>query len=156
RRAGGGPMSRKQDGAPSAGLVAELEALSREPAGKARARKAWPVVARAYGNSDAFVVVDFALEHGLAYEGGGGAPQRGEEARHASWVNPVDGSEMVWVPPGPFWVGPEKGRSAESKGFSLARHPVTNEQFRRFVEATGYEPPEDDELREHYLSHWED
>jgi len=55
--------------------------------------------------------------------------------------------EMVWVPPGRFtmgWDGPEgrfderPSHAVEMKGFWIDRTEVTNAQFRRFVEATGY------------------
>lgn len=47
---------------------------------------------------------------------------------------------MVWVPPGPFIYG--EGAEIQvfrlEQGFCIARTPVTNAQFARFVEATGH------------------
>src|SRR5262249_52705776 len=67
----------------------------------------------------------------------------------ASWINPIDESEMIWIPPGPFVVGKDR-RRAECKGFSLGRFPVTNAQFLRFIEETNY-VPHDPDL---FLTHW--
>jgi formylglycine-generating enzyme required for sulfatase activity len=54
---------------------------------------------------------------------------------------------MVWVPPGPFIYGEgERTRIVRlEEGFFIARTPVTNAEYARFVAATGHEPPE----------HWE-
>jgi formylglycine-generating enzyme required for sulfatase activity len=63
--------------------------------------------------------------------------------------------EPVWVevPAGEFSMGSEKGRGNESPlhraylgGFRIARVPITNAQYRIFVEATGHRAPR----------HWED
>jgi len=64
-------------------------------------------------------------------------------------VNERDGAEMVWVPPGEFPMGSKGGDSGESpvrtvritRGFWLYRTPVTNAQYRKFLEANP-EPPE--------------
>lgn len=63
-----------------------------------------------------------------------------------SWVHRKDGSRMVLVPNGSFLEGPppEAGPGASPTRSALAsfyidRFEVTNEQFRRFVEATGYQ-----------------
>ena len=49
---------------------------------------------------------------------------------------------MVWVPPGPFIMGGEYGYPVQvariEEGFFIARTPVTNAEFARFVEATGH------------------
>jgi formylglycine-generating enzyme required for sulfatase activity len=52
---------------------------------------------------------------------------------------------MVWVAGGEFWMGSDKFyreerpvRPARVDGFWIDPHPVTNAQFRAFVEATGY------------------
>jgi formylglycine-generating enzyme required for sulfatase activity len=80
------------------------------------------------------------------------------------WVNPKDGAEMVWIPGGEFLMGsdPEEideiwrkfswkeewksGAQRESprhqvgvEGFWMARYEVTNEQFARFAQETGYQ-----------------
>src|SRR5262249_28553856 len=48
----------------------------------------------------------------------------------------------------------ERKQKGESKGFSLARHPVTNSQFAKFLKETGYTPPSDHLDPETFLSHW--
>jgi sulfatase modifying factor 1 len=52
---------------------------------------------------------------------------------------------MVWIPPGTFWMGAADGRSDEQPvhqvtlaGFWMDKTPVSNEDFARFVKATGY------------------
>jgi len=70
----------------------------------------------------------------------------------AEWPPPsppgVDVPEgMVWVPPGPFIYGEgERTRVVRLEhGFCIARTPVTNAEYARFMAETGHEPPE----------HWE-
>jgi serine/threonine-protein kinase len=142
----------------SAELLAELSRLrSREP-GRERSARVWQAIGRAYGNPDWPVLLDFALEHGLVNhcEEASQRVQRGEEVCRLVWVNPVDGSEMVWIPAGPFFVGPkQKKRIAQSAGFSLARHPVTNAQFAEFLAESGYTPPPEHPDPERFLSHWQ-
>ncbi len=70
----------------------------------------------------------------------------------AAWPPPPpEGMEapagMVWAPPGPFIMG-EAGRGGEgmrvvrlAQGFFVARAPVTNAEYARFVEATGRQAP---------------
>src|SRR6202041_1213412 len=51
---------------------------------------------------------------------------------------------MVWIPGGRFWMGTDHMEDAqpvhqvEVKGFWIDRTDVTNEEFARFVKATGY------------------
>jgi serine/threonine-protein kinase len=152
-------MSTEADPYPSSALIAELSRLRHAKAGRERSAKVWQVVGRAYGNSDWSVLLDFALEHGLVRHCEEAPPRapRGEELRHLVWVNPVDGSEMVWIPAGPFFVGPKQDkRVAQSAGFSLARHPVTNGQFARFLTASGYSPPSRHPDPDLFMSHWGD
>ena len=54
-------------------------------------------------------------------------------------------SEMVLIPGGTFWMGSETGppdvrpvHKVTVDGFWMDQHEVTNEQFARFVDATGY------------------
>lgn len=66
---------------------------------------------------------------------------------------------MVWIPPGSFVMGnPDAGAEPQERppvevkveGLWMDRHEVTNAQFRRFVEATGYRTVAERPLR------WED
>ncbi len=53
---------------------------------------------------------------------------------------------MVWIPPGEFWMGSEDAmfenespaQRVRLDGFWMDAHEVTNAEFRKFVEATGY------------------
>jgi serine/threonine-protein kinase len=145
-------MSKKRDepavAEPGAGdLLLELEKVRRHKDGAERALLAWRIVTRAYGLRDWYAVVDYAVENGLV------EPLAAATAP-VTWTNPIDDSEMVFIPPGPFSVGP-KNQPAVSGGFSLARHPVTNAQFRRFLDETSYTPPPPnypDPVT--FLSHW--
>jgi len=64
-------------------------------------------------------------------------------------TNPTDQAAMVYVRPGSFEMGSTTGGVEEkpvhrvtlTRGFWMYRYEVTNAQFRRFVEATGAEPP---------------
>jgi serine/threonine-protein kinase len=134
---------------PSAELVSGLRGLLAEGDRKRRGLAAWRLVLQAAGNADFPVVLDFALENDLIVS----CEEAGRPARYTTWRNPIDGSEMVWIPPGPFFVG-EKKEPARSKGFSLARFPVTNAQFARFLQDSGYRPPPDHPGEEHFLARW--
>jgi serine/threonine-protein kinase len=145
----------------SAAILAELEQALREADPTRRAAGAWRLVNRAAPHADGGVVRDFAMDHGAiaALEA---TPARGEQGPrlNVSWHNPCDGSEMIWVPPGPFRIGrpPRRNRreapAATVPGFSLARHPVTNAQFRRFLVETGYYPPRWHPRSDLFLAHW--
>ncbi len=139
----------------SEALFAELEQVI-EAAGKEQSARAWQTLCRAESNEDFDVALDFALEHELLPMSLAN-PVRGQielAECNVSWVNPVEGSEMVWIPPGRFLVGPSK-KFAESEGFFLARHPVTNGQFHQFLKATQYEPPAAHPNAENFLRHWD-
>jgi formylglycine-generating enzyme len=63
----------------------------------------------------------------------------------AAAPGPAPGKGMVWIPGGAFTIGsnehyPEEAPAHEVTvdGFWIDRHEVTNAQFARFVEATGY------------------
>jgi formylglycine-generating enzyme required for sulfatase activity len=57
---------------------------------------------------------------------------------------------MVWIPPGACWQGGQEGRANEAprhrcefdEGFYVGVYPVTVGEFRRFVDATGYDAGE--------------
>jgi serine/threonine-protein kinase len=152
-------MARKQpDPSPVVGgVLAELQAAKAEPNARKRRERAWRALSRAYGDHDLFAALDFAQEAGLAAapDAGGGKGRARQTARPVPWKNPIDGSEMIWIPGGPFVVGRDN-RPAECAGFSLARHPVTNAQFRRFLKASDYKPPDTHPDAELFLRHWED
>jgi sulfatase modifying factor 1 len=150
-------MSTQKDPYPSSELFAELSRLRGAAPGSERSARVWQVLGRAYGNPDLPVLLDFVSEHGLVNhcEEARRRALRAGEVRHLVWTNPVDGSEMVWIPAGPFFVGPKQAkRIAQSAGFSLARHPVTNGQFARFLAETNYTPPPGHPDSELFLSHW--
>ncbi|MGZ5545349.1 MAG: formylglycine-generating enzyme family protein, partial [Limisphaerales bacterium] len=57
-----------------------------------------------------------------------------------SWTN-----DMVWVPPGKFMMGSTNGQTDEVPlheltidGFWMDKTEVSNEQFEKFIKATGY------------------
>jgi formylglycine-generating enzyme required for sulfatase activity len=135
-----GPAPEEPTGAD---LLAALEAVE-EPDPDARFSAAWDLLARAPDRDVFAVALDLALERGLVpMEFGALIQGRWESDDPApSWVNPVDGSEMIWIAPGPYYVG-EGRRRAKSPGFFLARYPVTHAQYQRFRDETGYTPAVD-------------
>lgn len=135
---------------PSTNAMVALESLTKQKAGKKRL-EAWKLVTGAAANPDFHAVLDFAREHELVLP----CEQTDLTAENLTWTNPIDGSEMVWIPPGKFVYG-TRGKTAECAGFSLARWSVTNEQFGRFITALGYTPLDDHPENETYLSHWDE
>lgn len=138
----------------TADIFSELGALEGTPAAE-REGRAWQLLARADSGSDFDVALDCALEHGLVPMEVSDAI-RGRVARPVqahSYVNPTDGSEMVWIPPGHFQFGGNR-QTTDLPGFFLARHPITTQQFQQFVDATGYEPMDDDPDSGEFLSDW--
>ena len=74
--------------------------------------------------------------------------------------NDKDGSVLVLVPAGPFSMGASGPESRDHErpvhtvnlpAYGISKHPVTNEQFLRFVTATGYEAGPD---RRKYAARW--
>jgi serine/threonine-protein kinase len=138
---------RPADHVPSAKVMVELEALEKQPPGPERAAAAGRLVTGAAGNPDFHAVLDFARENELILP----CEQPDATAANLTWTNPLDGSEMVWIPPGPFVYGTE-GKTAEAAGFSLGRWPVTNRQYGRFLRETRYRPPIGH--ADGFLTHW--
>jgi formylglycine-generating enzyme required for sulfatase activity len=134
---------------PSAKALHELTLLAGQHPSPERTAATWRLVTSAAGNPDAHAVLDFAREAELVLP----CDQTDSTAPNLTWRNPLDGSEMVWVPPGKFVYGTDN-QWAECAGFSLGRFPVTNEQFARFIAETGYAPDPDHPDNEAYLSHW--
>lgn len=98
----------------------------------------WRTLLRVVDEPDFPVLLDYVVESGLATLLETPLESRnGEVARHASWVHPIDESEMIWIPGGPCKLGQKKLRS-HLPGFALGRYAVTNEQYFRFVTETDY------------------
>lgn len=134
---------------PSAKVLQELSELTKQDATPERAKAAWRLVTSVAFNPDAHAVIDFARENELVLP----CEHTDTSTANLTWTNPLDGSEMVWIPPGKFVYGTES-KTAESAGFSLGRWPVTNDQFWGFVAETKYAPDVDHPDNENFLSHW--
>jgi serine/threonine-protein kinase len=80
---------------------------------------------------------------------GFGAEQAPVDA--APMIRDADGSELVLVPAGFFWMGQDR-RSVYLDGFYIDRFPVTNRQFAAFLRATAYRPT----VTKNFLAHWRD
>jgi formylglycine-generating enzyme required for sulfatase activity len=132
---------------PSAWVMTKLEALTKKKADKARAVEAWRLVTGAAANPDFHAVLDFARENELVLP----CEHTDHSAANLTWTNPIDSSEMVWIPPGKFIYG-TKDHTAECAGFSLARHPITNAQFEDYVAKNA--PVDTGPDEEGFLSHW--
>ena len=99
------------------------------------------------------MLIDYALEQGFARE----CLNKPNE-QNITWINPSDGSEMIWIPPGEYVVGPER-RRLNNPGFSMAKHPITNEQYADFLSMVDYQQGESLELQHPiatgaFLKHW--
>ncbi len=55
-------------------------------------------------------------------------------------VNEKDGSVMVYVPAGPFFMWNGK-KSVEIKEFYIDKFPITNNQYKKFIEETQHDLP---------------
>jgi formylglycine-generating enzyme required for sulfatase activity len=142
------PTPAKNEPLPSAQALHALTLLAKEKPGAKRSAAAWAVVTGAAGNPDAHAVLDFACENELVKP-----CESGGDESNLTWTNPIDGSEMVWIPQGKFVYGTE-GKVAVAAGFSLGRWPVTNGQFAKFVAESKYQPDFDHPENEYFLSHW--
>lgn len=63
-----------------------------------------------------------------------------------------DGHELILIPEGEFLLGPNR-RSIYLDSFYMDATPVTNRQFKLFMDVTGYKPSDSSAKR--FLSHWE-
>jgi len=61
------------------------------------------------------------------------------DVTHNEYRNLKDGSELVWIPPGRFRVGPPPYAYVEVPGFFIGKFEVSRAQFRRFCRETGYD-----------------
>jgi serine/threonine-protein kinase len=66
-------------------------------------------------------------------------------------IDAEDGGQMILVPAGKFLFGPQR-REVVLDAFYMDRLPVTNRQFKRFVDVTGYRPEDGSAAR--FLAHW--
>lgn len=134
-------------------LFAELDRVAHLPLDE-RAAPIWRALTQAASSDDIQVALDYLADrHVLSSDYIG--QLRGDPGENRSWTNPIDGSEMIWIDPGPFYVGHKNERTA-CEGFFLARHPVTKAQFNQFIEATGYFYAPEHSDGESFLSDWDD
>ena len=81
------------------------------------------------------------------------AQLRAAQRPHTTWTNPRDGLEMVVIPSGSARLG-EPQRIVTLPAYALARFPVTNRQFHRFLLESGYQPAPDHPAPEQFLLRW--
>jgi serine/threonine-protein kinase len=158
-------MSKKKPAAPppppasaypsAAALQALMDLKKKRQSREQRVAQSWLIIVQAANNSDFSVVADYALENELIAAFATPDPRKKEVARIPTWKGPMDGSEMVWIPPGRCLLGEDKNE-VECAGFSLARYPVTNLQFAKFREATHYVPPVGHPEPQTFLVNWAD
>lgn len=134
---------------PSAQALHQLHELAKQQPSPQRTLAAWRVITFAAVNPDFHAVLDFARENDLALP----CEQTDSTATNLTWTNPLDGSEMVWVPPGKFQFG-EKNETADAAGFSLGRWPVSNDQFARYVAESNHESTPPVGAEDTYLRHF--
>ncbi len=77
-------------------------------------------------------------------------PEPATPLPHGAAPQPNQGSELVFIPPGPFTMGgrdedsPRSERPAHTvvlTGYYIDLYPVTNQQYRDFAQATGHRLP---------------
>jgi serine/threonine-protein kinase len=66
-------------------------------------------------------------------------------------IHETNGHQMTLIATGTFAMGPSR-RDIHLDAFYMDMLPVTNEQFKVFVDATGYRPKDEDAKR--FLQHW--
>lgn len=60
-----------------------------------------------------------------------------------------DGSEMMYVPPGRYWVSASDGRWVEVRRFYIDKYEITNDQYSRFCKAKGRDLPKYERRTKH-------
>lgn len=75
----------------------------------------------------------------------------GDVQTENKFINPKDGKEMILIPAGEFAVGSNDGWDDEKPlhkvyldAFYISRYPVTNAEYKKFVDATNHAVPFDD------------
>lgn len=138
-------------------LFAELTALG-ATSNAEREGRAWQLLASTRDGSEFDVALDCALENSLVPMEIGAVIRgrsRGPQPAH-SFVNPTDGSQMVWIPPGRFVYGSDYAKEiVDLPGYFLARHPITKRQFHEFIQSTGYDGRGTHPDPDRYLRDWQ-
>lgn len=78
-------------------------------------------------------------------------PTKRAEAASPARIAHAHGGVLLRVPRGAFQMGPRR-RSVWLDAFHIDQRPVTNRQFKRFMEATGYRPA--GQAARRFLAHW--
>ena len=99
----------------------------------------------AYKNPDPKIATaahDALVQLGALEEEKAAAPTVGAE----SFVNEIDATELIRIPAGEFTMGTDRERERPQRPvyldeYYMAKHPVTNAQYARFIKATGHERP---------------
>lgn len=163
-------------------LLQELREWAQAPLTLQRQAAFWHGLSTHLTQGWIIVAIDYAHEHGLLTAHHATCLKRQHQAimSGSSWKNPIDQTELVWIPASPqphANYRDKRGRSRKAHpiftkyitqldGYALARHPITNRQYARFVEETGYKSPlrthwfsydgeESDEPKSASLKHWE-
>ncbi|MEL6181803.1 MAG: SUMF1/EgtB/PvdO family nonheme iron enzyme [Myxococcota bacterium] len=138
-------------------LISRLRSLAHQPRTRRRNARLLQLL-MATTEVDWDVLGDYLLQHGLL------TPNKLEPIKlqheavlnQTSWIEPKTGLEMIWIPPGRFIKGhPDSHQRLNLPGFAISRHPVTNEAWLRFSQATRYPGHPSTHADNPYLSHLE-